>query len=158
LKSQLIAERALHAVNESAQSIHLKLYAPENIPWELSPELFPWRCAYELDGAPAHALDGETTSFFARGIDSLDALLAALSNIRGRLDRLFEKLGLQFTWDAVADVRGGHGIPHPIITDLGLKFEREMITLMWQERRSFAEREPEFMKRFRDDDDSEDEA
>ena len=150
MAASVIAERALHVAGEPATMILLKLYAPENIPWHINPELFPWRCAYTFEAKTANALNGHETSCFGYGRDSFEALLAALLQSRCYLDRLFEEEGRQYTWAPIANVQGGHAIPYPIYTDVGPTFEREMIDLMWKEQRAFIFRERDgIMKRIR---------
>jgi hypothetical protein len=155
---QLIAERLLHAAEAPTKTIHVKLYAPENIPDERDPEHFPWRCAFALAGIPPLARYNNKTSWAVTGIDSLDALLGALSAMRGILDACFEELGLQFTWDRAKNREGGFGIPYPIVTYLGPSFERHVIEIAQREQLAFILREREFMARLRGDpDDSADE-
>ncbi len=146
----MIAERALQVTGEPTTTILLKLYAPENIPWHIDPELFPWRCAYTFEAKAGNMLNGDETSSFGYGRDSLEALLAALLQSRCYLDRLFEEHGRQYTWAPIANAQGGHAIPYPIYTEVGPEFEREMIGLMWREQRAFIHRERDgIMRRIR---------
>jgi hypothetical protein len=145
----VIAERVLRAADDPSKSIRVKLYAPENAPpdGETRPELFGWRCAYELEGLAGMVSSSISTSRVVGGADSLDALLTALVAIRGALDACFTREGIQFTWPLIAHAEGGHAIPRQMTTYLGPAHERELGELMAKEDMAFLIREPEFMAR-----------
>ncbi len=146
---QLIAERLLHAVEDTTQTIDVRIYAPENVPDERAP-LFQWQCAVSMLGIPPENGHVTQSSWVVTGVDSLHALLLALTSVRGALDACQRTLGLQFTWDLIKDREGGHAIPYAITTYLGPEHERHIVDLMMKEDREFMEREKEFMARLRE--------
>jgi hypothetical protein len=147
----VVAERLLRAADDPSKSIRVKLYAPENVPPddEAHPEMFGWRCAYELEGLAGMTSSSISTSRVVGGADSLDALLTALLAIRGTLDACFTRHGIQFTWPPIANAEGGHAIPYQMTTHLGPAHERELRELMAKEDMAFMIREREFMARLR---------
>lgn len=109
----VIAERTLTCLQDGRQ-VTVRVHAPERLDAEDEAEFgAPWCCcvAFPLPGLRpvTGADDGEV--FCAMGRDSLEALSGALRDVRNVLDRVHEKLGLDFRW-AHADDEDWHGVPH----------------------------------------------
>jgi hypothetical protein len=149
-----IAERTLYAEEDPAMVVLARIYAPQRVAADTDSENFPWRCRYELSGAPGVRGFANRTSFDAPGLDSLDALINATSSLRAVLDRYADN-GLTFAWSVISRRQGGHGIPHPMTTSLGPAHERDLIARMERDDSTFIARETEFMRRLRRFDDEE---